>query len=315
MTGPSRVVMITGASSGIGRAAALEAASEGDHLVLLARGEGPLRETERACLEAGAASVLVMPTDVADDAAVAAAVDMALALTGSIDVVLSCAGVVAYGRTEDVPVEVFDAVLGTNLIGAVNVARHVLPVLRRQERGSLVFIGSVIGHIGVPTMSAYVLSKWGLRALARQLDLENRDLRDVRVVCLSPGGVDTPIYRQAASYSGFVGRPPPPVVSPERVARRALRATHHRRPRVQVGVANNVIRFGFTALPQVFDALVGPLFTVAGTDRTAPVPSSTGNVLTSWPAGNGLRGGQGNALVGIGRNLVAMTSRRVEPRS
>jgi NAD(P)-dependent dehydrogenase (short-subunit alcohol dehydrogenase family) len=286
------------------------AAGEGDHIVLLARGEGPLRETEVACLEAGAASVLVVPADVADDAAVAEAVDMAVGVTGNIDVVLSCAGVVAYGRTEEVPVEVFDAVLGTNLIGSVNLARHVIPVLRRQEQGALVFIGSILGHIGVPTMSAYVLSKWGLRALARQLALENRDLRDVRIICTSPGGVDTPIYRQAASYSGFVGRPPPPVVSPELVARRVLQATRHRRPRIQVGVANNVIRFGFTALPQVFDVLVGPLFTIAATDRTAPVPASSGNVLLSWPVGNGLRGGQGNALVGIGRNVVAMVRRR-----
>ena len=315
MTSTPRVVMITGASSGIGKAAALLASASGDHVVLVARGEQPLREVERACLAAGAASALAIPVDVGGDEAIARAVHEALTITGDLDVVLNCAGVVAYGRTEEVPAEVFDRVLRTNLTGAVNVARHVVPVLRRQEHGTLLFIGSVIGHIGVPSMTPYVLSKWGVRALARQLNLENRDLRHVHVVCVSPGGVDTPIYRQAATYSGFIGRPPPPVASPEHVARRALRATQHRRPRIQVGIANNVIRFGFTALPQVFDALVGPLFIVAATDRTTQVPGNAGNVLASRPTGDGLHGRQGNALVGICRNLVAMARRRTGPWS
>jgi NAD(P)-dependent dehydrogenase (short-subunit alcohol dehydrogenase family) len=314
MTAAPRVVLVTGASSGIGRAAAVLAAREGDHVVLVARGEAALLQTELECLAAGAASALAIPVDVRDDAGVAKAVDETRALTGTIDVVLNCAGVVAYGRTEDVPAEVFDAVLETNLIGSVNVARHVIPVLRRQRCGSLIFIGSVIGHIGVPRMSPYVLSKWGVRALARQLDLENRDLRQVRIVCVSPGGVDTPIYRQAATYSGFVGRPPPPVVSPEYVARRALRATRHGRSRIQVGVANNVMRLGYTALPWAFDAFVGPLFTVAATDRTSSVPDTTGNVLAPREVGNELHGRQGNAIVGIGRNLVAMSGRRAQSK-
>ena len=80
-----------------------------------------------------------------------------------------------------------------------------MPVLRTQGEGTFVLVGSVIGHIGVPGMSPYVLSKWAVRALARQLQLENRDRRDVHVVHLSPGGVDTPIYKLAGTYSGYVG--------------------------------------------------------------------------------------------------------------
>lgn len=305
-----RLVLITGASSGIGRAAALLAAGEGDHVVLIARGEQALHETAQECLLAGAASAEAIAIDVGDDVAVADAVERALVVTGQLDVVLNCAGVAAYGRTEEMPAEVFDAVLRTNLIGAVNLARHVIPVMRRQEHGVLLLIGSVIGHIGVPDMSAYVLTKWGVRALARQLTLENRDLREVHIVCVSPGGVDTPIYRNAATYSGFIGRPPPPVASPERVARRALKATRHPRPRIQVGAANNVMRLGFTMAPQIFDALVGPLFTVAATDRTTLVPARPGNALTSAQEGNSIHGHQGNAALGIARNILAMLARR-----
>ena len=172
---------------------------------------------------------------------------------------MQCAGTVAYGRTEDIPVEVFDAVLRTTLIGAVNVARHVVPVLRHQRAGSLVFVGSVIGHIAVPSMTPYVLSKWGVRALARQLRVENRDLPSVCIGYVAPGGVDTPIYEQAANYAGFVGRPPPPVASPERIARVIMEVAEGRRHREQVGLSNDVIRLGFTVAPWLYYRLIEPL--------------------------------------------------------
>lgn len=300
-----RVVLITGASSGIGRAAALQTASAGDHLILAARGATALLDVARECEAAGAASALLIPTDVGDDVAAAKCVTRVLAEHGRLDLVLHCAGVVAYGRTEEVPAEIFDGVLRTNLIGSVNVARHVLPVLRRQRYGDLLFVGSVIGHIAVPSMSAYVLSKWGVRALARQLQLENRDLRDVHILYVAPGGVDTPIYEQAANYAGFLGRPPPPVASPEHVARVALKRVKRARATSQIGWSNNLIRFGFTAAPWAFEALVGPLYRLAARDSTRPVAPSPGNVLDSRPANNRLHGEQGSAVIGVARNLDA----------
>jgi short-subunit dehydrogenase len=298
-----RAVLVAGASSGIGLATAIAAAGAGDHVTLAARDAGALRRAERQCRAAGAASTRVIPTDVGDDDAVRRCVDEALSVTGRLDVVVDAAGVVSYGRTEAVPAEVFDGVLRTNVSGSVNLARHVVPVLRHQGQGTLVLIGSVIGHIGVPGMSPYVLSKWAVRALARQLQLENRDQPDVHVVYVAPGGVDTPIYRLAANYAGFAGRPPPPVTTPEKVAGRILKTVDRPRKRSQVGVANDVLRFGFSTMPGLFDLLVGPLFSVAAQDRTDPVAPGPGNVLAPAPGGYGLRGGQGNPVVGILRNL------------
>jgi NAD(P)-dependent dehydrogenase (short-subunit alcohol dehydrogenase family) len=298
-----RTVLVTGASSGIGLATAIAAGRAGDHVVLAARDPGALLAAERQCRAAGAASTRAVPTDIAQDDAVRRCVAEALDVTGRLDVVVNAAGVVSYGRTETVPAEVFDGVIRTNVLGSVNLARHVVPVLRGHGSGTFVLVGSVIGHIGVPGMSPYVLSKWGVRALARQLQLENRDRSDVHVVYLAPGGVDTPIYKLAGNYAGFVGRPPPPVTTPEKVAARILRAVDHPRTRVQVGLANNLMRLGFTTMPGVFDLLVGPLFSVAGRDRTDPVAPGAGNVLAPTPAAYGLRGHQGNPLVGILRNL------------
>ncbi len=308
----TRVVVVTGATSGIGLATAHQAADEGDVVVLAARSEQRLREVESECRDRGAHDALTCPADVGDDAAVAGLVDAVLARFGRIDAVVHSAGVVAYGRTEDVPVEVFAKVLHTNVMGSVHVARHVVPVLRRQHHGTLVLVGSVIGHIAVPGMTPYAVSKWGVRALARQLQLENRD-RPGMVAYVAPGGVDTPIYLQAGNYSGFVGRPPPPVVPPAYVARKALRLT--RRPRsgvrarVQAGPANDVMRLGFSLLPGVFDRLVGPLVPYGSKDLTDPVPAGPGNVLAPRPQDERLRGEQGSAVLGVVRNLAAALRR------
>ena len=274
-------------------------------MVLVARGRPALEDTAAECRSAGASSTLVVPTDVKDDAAVRACLDEVLDHHGHVDAVIHCAGVVAYGRTEEVPVEVFDGVIATNVIGSVNVARHTITQLRQQGEGSLVLFGSVIGHIAVPSMSAYVLSKWSVRALARQLQIENRDMSGVTIAYIAPGGVDTPIYEQAANYSGFAGRPPPPVESPERVARVALRRLDRQRARTQTGLANGLMRFGFNVTPWVFDVLVGPLYALAATDRTHPVTATAGNVLHFLSAGHRVHGDNRSAILGVGRNVVA----------
>jgi NAD(P)-dependent dehydrogenase (short-subunit alcohol dehydrogenase family) len=300
------VLLVTGASSGIGRATALRAAARGDHVALLSRDEGTLKEAAEECEAAGAASTLVLPCDVRDDAAVADGVEAVVARHGRLDAVAHCAGVVAYGRAEEVPPEVFDDVLSTNVSGSMNVARHALRTMRRQRQGTLVLVGSVIGHIAAPTMTPYAVSKWAVRALARQLQIENRDLPGVRVGYVAPGGVLTPIYEQAANYAGWAGRPPPPVDSPEKVARVVLEQVDHPAKRRQVGLGNGVVRFGFSALPGVYDAIVAPLFTLAATDRTRPVPPTTGNVRDATPERNRVHGHQPGVVLALGRNAVAL---------
>ena len=311
----SRIVLVTGASSGIGRATALEAARRGDHVVLVARGLSTLEEAAQQCRDLGAASARAVSVDLGDAEAVQSMVDGIHQELGRIDAVVNSAGVVAYGRFEDVPADVFAGVLRTNVLGAANVARAVLPRMRQRNSGHLILIGSLIGHIAPPYMSAYAVSKWAVRGLARELVIENRDRPGVHVGLVSPGGVDTPIYLQAANYLGQVGRPPPPVVSPEKVAQRALRLLDHPRARVQVGAANRLIVAGFGLFPAVFDAIVTPMFRNGATDLRGRVPPGSGNVLASVPDGNRLHGGQGNPYVGILANLVTTGRAALRPRS
>lgn len=288
-SGRPRVALVTGASSGIGLATAVELAGQGTHLVLLARAEGPLADAAARCRATGAASVTTHAVDVRDASAVQRAVDQVHRQHASLDVVVQSAGVAAYGRFEEVPVEVFDGVLATNVLGSANVVRAVLPRMRDQDHGTIVLLGSVIGTIAAPLMSPYVVGKWAIRALARQLQLENRDRKGVHITLVTPGSVDTPIYLKSANYMGRVGRPPPPSYAPQTVAR-AIVAALDRPPRVLgVGGTNPVMTLGFVLLPRLYDLLVGPLFAFAGRERRTSEPTA-GNVLAAQPHLDALRG-------------------------
>lgn len=306
-----RVSLVTGASSGIGLATVRRLARRGDHVALLARHEDSLRRAAAECEVLGAASTMVLPTDVSHDDEVAAAVAAVLERHERLDDVVSNAGVVAYGRVDEMPAEVFDGVLDTNLHGAANLARHVVPVLRRQQQGHLVLVGSVIGHLATPGMTAYAVSKWGLRILARQLQLENRDLRRIRIGYVAPAGVDTPIYRQAAHYDETEGRPLVPALSADDVAERIM-AHLSGKPfvRSQVGLPNDAVRAMFTFLPRTFDAVIGPMTDLLAHDLTTPAERRPGNVLRPQPRHHATSGDSGYGLPALARNLVSFATRR-----
>ncbi|QYG91876.1 SDR family oxidoreductase [Iamia sp. SCSIO 61187] len=273
------VVIVTGASSGIGRATALAYAARGAHLVLAARGEELLRRATVECLEAGAATATTVPTDVRDSAAVDALVCGAVGRHARVDVVVHAAMVMAYGRLEDVPPAVYEQVVDTALKGTANVARASLPVLRASGGGALVVVTSVVGSIAIPGIGSYVAAKWGQLGLARVLQLETRGEEGIDVITVAPGPIATPIWVRAANYAGRAGRPPPGAGPPEKVTEAILRAVDGRRRRVSVGLLNPVMVAGFRFVTPVYERIVGPLYArlVHGRERIAP---TEGNVTT-----------------------------------
>jgi NAD(P)-dependent dehydrogenase (short-subunit alcohol dehydrogenase family) len=285
-----QTVLITGASSGIGRATAHLFAERGANLVLMARGRQALEDTAAEARAKGAGDVVVCPADVLDEDALRTAVQGTVARSGSLDVVVHSAQVIAYGRIEDVPKAVFERVVDTALHGTANLVRTVLPVFRRQGAGHLVVVSSLLASVTTPFMGSYNAAKWGQLGLIRTLQQETRDVPGISVSAVAPGGVNTPIYSQAGSYIGLKGRPPVPIYSPERVARSVVARLDRPRRLIQSGFANPVVILGFRLFPAVYDALVGPLlrvFALADDDRTEPTP---GNVLESRPAGNATTG-------------------------
>lgn len=275
---PARSVLITGATSGIGRAVAERCAARGDRVVLVARSATVLDETATECRAAGASAVLTVVADVADHEAVEAALRSALAEFGTIDVCVHSAAVVAYGRVLDVPAAVYDRVVDVNVKGAVNVSRAALRHFESRQAGTLVLIGSLVGRIGTPYLSAYGITKWAIRGLARALVAEMRPTPGVRVCEVWPGSVNTPVYDQAGTYAGHGGRPPPLVMPAGRVADAVIAVMDRPRPRVGVGGSAPLMLFGFHALPWVYDRLVGPLMLRLALTRRRVAPTA-GNVL------------------------------------
>jgi short-subunit dehydrogenase len=290
MTADTRVVVVTGASSGIGRAAAHLLADRGEQLVLASRAAEVLEQVRQECVARGAAEVHVVPTDVGDAKAVDALVGEAVDRLGRVDAVVHAAAVLAYGRFEDVPGEVFEATVTTNVLGTANVARAALRVFHEQEAGgSLVVVGSVLGKMTAAFMSPYATSKWAVHALVRTLQIEARKTPGVSVTLVSPGGVNTPIYKLAGSYTGHAGHPPPPIDPPEKIAAAIVKALDRPRREVSVGLANPVMVLGFRALPGAFDRLVTPLMRLAGQSRRTVHPHP-GNVHDPVPEKEGVHG-------------------------
>ena len=277
--GSAPVVLITGASGGIGAAVTRAYALRGARLVLVARSRNRLQAL-RAEAETLGGQALVVAADVTDARAVDGAFAAAVARFGGVDVVVHAAAVVAYGRFEEVPSDVWDRVVAVNVTGTSNVARAALQRFREQGGGRLVAVGSVLSLATVPLMGSYVTTKWHNRALVRVLQQEARQTPGIRIGTVHPGAVRTPIYALAANFAGRVGRPPPPVYPPETVADAVLAVADGKRRWRSVGIANPVIALAFTVLPRLYDVLVTPLMKVAGLTRQ-PVEAHSGNLFTA----------------------------------
>ncbi len=275
------IVVITGASSGIGRETAVACASRGDAVVLAARNEEDLRLVEKECAELGARA-LVVPTDAPAARAAEASVERAAGEFGRVDAVVHSAAVLSYGRFEEVPTEVFDRVLDTNVRGTANVARSSLAAFREQGCGHLVLLGSLLGDVVMPFLSPYVTSKWAVDGLARTLQVEARRTPGISVSLVAPAGVRTPIYALAANYAGRKGRTPPPSSSAEKAARSVLAVLDRPRREKRIGLVNPVTAFAFRTVPWLYDALATPYFEVGGLTRRSADPHP-GNAFESLP--------------------------------
>lgn len=191
-----KVAIVTGASSGIGRAAALLFAAEGARLVLAARGSGALEALAEEIRRSGGQAI-AMAGDVREEAFAQALVQEAGRTWGRLDIGFNNAGTLAgCGDTMQVSAEDWQVGLETNLTSAFYAAKHQVPAMLRGGRGSLIFTSSFVGHTaGFPGTAAYAASKAGVVGLTQALAAEFGP-RGIRVNALLPGGTDTPMARQ-----------------------------------------------------------------------------------------------------------------------
>lgn len=218
MTSTPRITVITGASSGLGRETAYQLAAQGERVVLAARRVDELERAAQVCRELGG-EALVVGTDVTREDDVIRLAGAALDHWGRIDAWINNAAVAFFARLEEGLVEDHRRVIETNLHGAIHGARAVAPIFRRQRRGVLVNVGSVLSKIGHPFVPSYVISKFGLHGLSEALRVELADFPDVHVCTLFPHAIDTPHFQTAANALGRKAWAVPPMQSPEVVAR------------------------------------------------------------------------------------------------
>lgn len=275
-----RVVVITGASSGIGRATAIRFAKAGWRVGLIARGEEGLEAVCKDVVENGGTAAMA-GADVAQSGPLEAAAASIEATLGLIEVWVNNAGVGVWGWFDEIPEEEFRRVTEVNYFGIVNGSRIALRRMAARDRGTIVQVLSVISYRGVPLQTPYSGAKYAARGFTEALraELFAKGSR-VHVTMVHPPSTNTPFYDNAVSHMGRKGRPPPPVYQPELIADAIYTAATTRRRELKVGEQTLALAFGNMVAPGLMDVLSGK-FGVAPQLRAQddPAPGS-GNLHT-----------------------------------
>jgi short-subunit dehydrogenase len=274
------VVVITGASSGIGRATALRFAAKGARLVLAARGAESLEVVARECRKRGAKAIAV-PADMTDVAKVEELAARAVKEFGRLDVWVNNAAVGAFGLLTEIPPNDFQRVLDVNISGYVNGARAALPRLRAQGSGTLINVASIVSEIPLPYSAAYSISKAAVRALSVSLrsELTREGVDGVHVCTVLPATIDTPFYQNAANYTGRRPMAMPPVYTPERVAKAVVGLVDHpRRETVAGGLAGRLLVLQHKVAPGAVEAATARQVDTRQLSRRQSAPLTSGNL-------------------------------------
>jgi short-subunit dehydrogenase len=284
-------IVITGASSGVGRAIALEFATYGSKLVLASRNSTALKEVADECEELGARVIYVV-TDVTlpgDMINLAAEADD---FGGKIDVWVNNAGVLAAGSFEETPMEVHDQVIRTNLMGYLHGAHAVIPYFKKQGFGTLINNISIGGFLPVPYGAGYSASKFGLRGFSSALKSELIDWPNIHICDTFPAFLDTPGIQHAANYTGKFIKPAPPVYDPRRVAMAIVKLAEHPRSETMIGSISTLLRLSQGLFPGITKAITGKVIGLylKGADE---IDETDGNIFNKVNYGNSVYGGWG----------------------
>lgn len=288
-----RTVVVTGASSGMGRATALRLAGRGDNVVLSSRSTDALHELARRCEEQGGRA-LVVPADVTDEDAVQDVARSAIAEFGGFDAWVNTAAVQSFGMLWETPTRTIRRVVDVNLVGTILVAKTALAHFRDRRAGTLVLVSSILSKTPATYLNAYTATKHGIAGLAASLrvDLKVDGLDGkVHVVNLMPASTDTPFFVHAANYTGKLPRPPHPMYSPDDVAATILGALEEPKDEVVVGTIPKMMRVAHAVAPGAYESAAASETVTSGMFTDEAEPSTDGNLFEVMPARTARREG------------------------
>ena len=236
----AQTVVITGASSGIGRATALRFAESGSRVVLAARNELALQHVASEIRNFGGEAMSVI-TDVSDWEQVKNLAAQAADTYGRIDTWVNNAGVGVYATAEDTTVDETHQVMQTNYMGMVHGVKAVLPYMRRQHSGTIINVGSVESERALPYNSAYSATKHAVKGYTEALRMELKHAHTgIKVTLILPSGINTPFFNHARSKLGVMPQPAPPAYTPELVAQAITHAAEYPQRDMYIGGAGKL---------------------------------------------------------------------------
>ncbi|MBB3221027.1 SDR family oxidoreductase [Pseudoduganella umbonata] len=287
-----QVVVITGASSGIGRAVALAFARRQACLVLAARNEVALEQVARDVERLGGRA-LVVPGDVSQWQQVARLADTAIARFGRIDTWVNNAGINEHAPVADMTIEEIERIIQVDLMGYIYGMKAALAPMRRQRQGTIINVASIVSLRAAPLHAPYVAAKHGIAGFTEALRMElMHEKMPVQLTMVMPSFIDTPLFLNSRSRLGVQPRPVPPVYAPEAVAESVLFAAEHARRDIIVGGQGALVALLQKISPALLDKLMvagGLMFRTQKTDKPdngydnlfQPTPG-TGSVTGAW---------------------------------
>jgi short-subunit dehydrogenase len=283
------VVVITGASSGIGKATAIAFAREGASLALCARRQPELEQTAAECRRAGA-RVETMVVDVSRAQEVEALAQRAIDTFGRIDIWINNAGTDSFGTFSDMPIEAIERCLHVNLFGTIYGMKAALPHFISQGEGVIINNASLVGIVPTPFHSAYVASKFAIRGLSHSVRQELMAHPGIHVCTVCPSSIDTPLWQRAANYSGRKVKPLDPVHPVEQVAAVMLGLARSPRREVFAGATGWILAEQHNADPEVTETLAAGIAQLS-LFQVEPAEPTAGSLFTAEDHEGGASGG------------------------
>jgi short-subunit dehydrogenase len=281
----NQVVVITGASSGIGRATAIRFAKQHARLVLGSRRQRSLDELVDELNEIGAQAIAV-PTDVTNEEAVTELANTAVENFGRIDVWVNNAAVSVFAPFTTMPLDDFRRVIDVNIMGYVYGARAALEVMSRQKKGVIINVASLVGEIPQPYTAPYGMSKAAIRSLGVSLrsELMLKRLKGVSVATVLPPTIDTPFFRHSANYTGREVVAMPPVYPADQVAKAIVRLAAAPKPELVIGRAGQALVRQHRRTPALVEAQMAMQTDKAHLSRQHRSGDTTGTLYAPAPA-------------------------------